>query len=527
MSMSQAWADIQTFCRDELSQTLGVDPDKVDVQKIDSDLAFLTQAFEMLSETGFANETAATLMVRCLGSSKPSVKIARDLFAQLTDVGLSEPAERLGRALLSIDAGDSEVAIQLARVKLWNNDLEGAEELVAPQADELNHLWANVVMSEIGIAKNAGWTEDYLLRVFRDTRRQAVRQQRLLAQSVIAREDIRLVAGRWRDLPAQTTSATRSMVAAMLLHAKQPLPAELLPLDFLDTAEERRLWRAEGRFQRDNQPGHIVRALNRTFADASLRPIHLAPQNAPIWLSALRVEKSTEERSGPLVSVILTAYAAEETIDYALRSVLEQSYQNLEIIVVDDASDLPLKDVSSDSRVRTIRMDKNQGPYIARNLGLAHANGAFIAFQDADDWAHPDKIARQVELLSSDPSAMATFGRHVRMDRDGNLVLENDFRFIGDGPVTSLYRREVFDVLGGFAPVRSRGDIEFKARVSAAFGAGSIVQDYAVLLIALYWQSNSRIQSFGPKAAQLRAAKRRYSEEHKLSIFSVSERTVL
>ncbi|WP_122468918.1 glycosyltransferase family 2 protein [Brevundimonas lutea] len=520
MSSSEAWSDIRSVCRNEVARLIGVDADNLNVGLVNADTAFLIQAFAALSETGFANEALATAMVRCLASDSPDVDIARVLFAQLCGLGLDEPAELVGRALMALGDRDPDTAIQLARVKLWRSDFAGAIALAAPLADEGNNLGAEVVMAEIGLASGAAWTEDYLLMVFSDNRRQASKYQRLLAQIVIGREDVRIHAGRWRNLPSQTLKATRQMASAILLHAKQPLPAELLSLDFLDSDEERRLWRSEARFQRDGDLAHVVTALNTTFAVSGLRPLNISRPDAPIRLGAFSAGATVGPRHGPLVSVIMTAHAAGETIDYALASILDQSYLDIEVIVVDDASDPPLEIAVPDPRVRLVRLEQNAGPYVARNVGLAEAKGAFIAFQDADDWAHPDKVARQVELLAAHPEAMATFARHVRMDRNGDLILENDFHFIGDGPVTSLYRREVFDRLGGFAPVRTRGDLEFKARVSAAFGGSTVLQDVAVLLIALSWRSNSKVQSAGAKSAQLKALKRRYAEEHKLAFFT-------
>lgn len=108
----------------------------------------------------------------------------------------------------------------------------------------------------------------------------------------------------------------------------------------------------------------------------------------------------------PTVSVILPAFNRPDTLVTAIQSVLEQSYKDLELIVVDDAS---VKDISGavesfdDPRLVYLRRTKNGGAAAARNTGLAHARGRLIAFQDSDDMWLPGKLERQVALLESQP----------------------------------------------------------------------------------------------------------------------------
>ena len=96
---------------------------------------------------------------------------------------------------------------------------------------------------------------------------------------------------------------------------------------------------------------------------------------------------------------IIPTYNCREYVLSAVNSVLQQSMPDLEVIVVDDAStdgtaDL-LADVDDD-RLTVIRLDVNLGPAGARNLGLTHAGGAFVAFQDSDDIWVPTKLEKQI-----------------------------------------------------------------------------------------------------------------------------------
>src|SRR5690606_41747501 len=110
-----------------------------------------------------------------------------------------------------------------------------------------------------------------------------------------------------------------------------------------------------------------------------------------------------------------------------------------------------------------------------------------------DDWMHPRKIQRQVEMFARS-NAVASYTRHIRLLPDGTPALENNGMFMGDGPITSMFRRPLFDALGGFMPVRTRGDMEFKARLVARYRKTRVAHDEAVTLLALdSATSNSKI----------------------------------
>jgi len=103
----------------------------------------------------------------------------------------------------------------------------------------------------------------------------------------------------------------------------------------------------------------------------------------------------------PHVSVILPTYNRSSTLREAMESVLEQTYEDLELIVVDDGSTDDTMDVVQsvrDPRVRYIRLAENRGVSHARNVGLAHARGVWVAFQDSDDLWRPAKLEHQMDV---------------------------------------------------------------------------------------------------------------------------------
>ncbi|SMX24251.1 glycosyltransferase family 2 protein [Boseongicola aestuarii] len=106
------------------------------------------------------------------------------------------------------------------------------------------------------------------------------------------------------------------------------------------------------------------------------------------------------------VTVILPVYNRSASLYEACKSVLDQSYRNLELIVVDDASTEDLCNVIKaldDPRLTYVRHEKNQGAAAARNTGLALVDSPLIAFQDSDDMWLPGKLEAQVKLLASLP----------------------------------------------------------------------------------------------------------------------------
>lgn len=106
-----------------------------------------------------------------------------------------------------------------------------------------------------------------------------------------------------------------------------------------------------------------------------------------------------------LISVVIPTFNRQDTIIYCLNSVLEQTYKNLEVIVVDDCStDDTVKTVRNcpDPRVRCVVLEKNSGAQKARNRGIKEAKGDWIAFHDSDDEWLPEKIERQVSELANE-----------------------------------------------------------------------------------------------------------------------------
>jgi len=144
----------------------------------------------------------------------------------------------------------------------------------------------------------------------------------------------------------------------------------------------------------------------------------------------------------PLVTVFIPLYNAENYIKETLASILNQTYQNLEILLVDDGSiDRSIQIVKSfdDERIRLIQNGENKGIPYTRNIGLAEAKGKYLAVMDSDDLAYLTRIEKQVEYMEQHPdidvlgSFYETFGGKV------NRVIEEEFYFPEEIKIALLF----------------------------------------------------------------------------------------
>ncbi|MCH8536816.1 MAG: glycosyltransferase [Alkalimonas sp.] len=184
----------------------------------------------------------------------------------------------------------------------------------------------------------------------------------------------------------------------------------------------------------------------------------------------------------PLVSVIIPCFNAAKTLPTALRSLQAQSWPELEILVVDDASSDDSVAVveqfsARDPRIRLLRQAENQGAYAARNAGLAQARGRFITTHDSDDWSHPQKIEYQVAALQGKPKAMASMSHWVRTLPE--LVFERwrpEPGWIYRNTSSLMFRRKVLKQLGFWDRVSVNADTEYLERIQTAYGSHAVVE---------------------------------------------------
>ncbi|MCU0370227.1 MAG: glycosyltransferase family 2 protein, partial [Bacteroidales bacterium] len=230
---------------------------------------------------------------------------------------------------------------------------------------------------------------------------------------------------------------------------------------------------------------------NLIIADVSTSDIR-GGRNQEEFSEKMKWDLRLYDRSGQdeLVSVIMPAYNASKTIEKSIRSVLLQTYENLELIVVDDGSTddtagIVSKLSAEDSRVIFKRNDLNRGCYFARNDALRLAKGKYIAIQDADDISLKTRIEKQLIPLVSG-NAFVSFSLFLRSrcrveeldlsDQEAMMELVNSRRIkirreypyldsYNLALATSIYKREMFEKYGLFWESRFGSDGEFLERI--------------------------------------------------------------
>jgi UDP-N-acetyl-D-mannosaminuronic acid dehydrogenase len=236
-------------------------------------------------------------------------------------------------------------------------------------------------------------------------------------------------------------------------------------------------------------------ALNVLLRDHGLAPLALRNPGEEPHFNNIHAPTAAPYQSCPQkVSVLMPAYNAADTIETAIRSVLAQTWMNLELIVVDDASTDETCAVierlcREDDRIRLVRQETNRGTYYARNIALEYATGDLITVHDGDDWSHPQKIAIQVAALYAKPETRAVLSQWSRVTPELEIV--DGWR--GLQPVfhenlsSLLFRKSLLDEIGPWDEARVRGDSEFRERIVAQFGASAIatVETYPFLSLSL------------------------------------------
>lgn len=236
--------------------------------------------------------------------------------------------------------------------------------------------------------------------------------------------------------------------------------------------------------------------LNTLFQAEHLTPV-LAETDAPLDLADFRSHADTTVNEGPLVSIIIAARNAAGTIGMALASLEGQTWRPLEILVVDDGSTdetvARVKErVAADDRIRILANARTPGAYGARNTGVAAARGAIIGFHDADDWAHPSRIERQVEAISG--RCAASVCGHFRLDPDGRIMSPRIYPLARLNPILTMVRREVIARFGAFEEARLGADSEFLARLQTGLGRSAIARSPVPLVVA-GWSRSSLMSS--------------------------------
>lgn len=192
-----------------------------------------------------------------------------------------------------------------------------------------------------------------------------------------------------------------------------------------------------------------------------------------------------QNQNFPLVSVIISSYNHAKYIDASIQSVLDQTYPNIELLIVDDGS----KDESAE-RIRVLqrqhgfdfRVQENRGLTRTLNDMIARSKGAFVAPFGSDDIMLPDRIARQVNYIKDKPEVGICAGNVLEIDSEGEVYRDAksralrrlDFEDIfldrkpGAPAPTLLFRREAMEAVGFFDPNIRLEDLLIELKITRA-----------------------------------------------------------
>jgi len=125
----------------------------------------------------------------------------------------------------------------------------------------------------------------------------------------------------------------------------------------------------------------------------------------------------------PKVTVVIPVYNREKYLGFAVDSILSQTFPDFELLVIDDGSNdgsIALVRSYGDPRIRLVCNDTNLGVATTRNIGIEHARGEYLAFLDSDDWAFPERLAKQTAFLDSHPDYAAVGSWIEWMSEEGS-----------------------------------------------------------------------------------------------------------
>ena len=185
--------------------------------------------------------------------------------------------------------------------------------------------------------------------------------------------------------------------------------------------------------------------------------------------------------NSPAISVLMTTYNREKYVGAAIESVLNSSFKDFELVVVDDRSTDKTVDIvrewqAKDDRVKLFINNQNLGDYPNRNQAAAHATGKYLKYVDADDLIYPWGLQILWECMEGFPEAgwgLCSLAQDKA--RPFPFVLETReayrYHYLGPGlfhkaPLSSIIKKELFDAVGGFEPYSHAGDYAMWQKLS-------------------------------------------------------------
>jgi hypothetical protein len=265
---------------------------------------------------------------------------------------------------------------------------------------------------------------------------------------------------------------------------------------------------------------HCSKLLELYFTNRGLAPISKINNIFPMYINNIRCSYDVcKIDMRKKISVIMTVYNCESLVKDSIESLLNQTYKNIEIIIIDDGSSdstyevIENLQIKNSSRIHLFRSIRNQGTYVAKNIGLCHASGDLITFHDSDDWAHPQRIEEHVKVHNNQEDVVASISQLVRIQPNGLFFSKEIFPLDRLCLSSLMFDRTVISHIGFFRSGRVGNDSEYFERLKT-FVPGKIVKVNKVLTLcaqrpnSLTTNAETGIEAFGVNNKRVHAWKR-------------------
>ncbi|HBH24615.1 MAG TPA: hypothetical protein DDY13_14480 [Cytophagales bacterium] len=204
-------------------------------------------------------------------------------------------------------------------------------------------------------------------------------------------------------------------------------------------------------------------------------------------------------KSHPKVSVLTTVYNREKYLAACIESVLASTFQDWELIVVDDQSAdnsvaIARSYAVKDQRIRVFVNETNLGDYPNRNKAASYARGTYLKYLDADDLIYPHGLEIMVHTMEQFPEAAMGISQQVAEDvkpypflMTPKEIFEREFLqrgVLGLGPTATIIRRKAFEMLDGFSGTRYIGDMEMWYKIALKYSMVKMVPGL------IYWRQH-------------------------------------
>jgi glycosyltransferase involved in cell wall biosynthesis len=230
--------------------------------------------------------------------------------------------------------------------------------------------------------------------------------------------------------------------------------------------------------------------INSLYAQACLSQIKFKNPELGLKIcniTAVEPDTAIASKEVEKVSVIVPMYNASETILATLGCLVEQTWSNLEVIIVDDYSQdnscqlveqfLDKLPAELKRNWQLLKQPANKGAYAARNRGALSATGNYITVHDADDWSHPQKIEYQVNALLEAPAKKASISFLARADQTLMFTCWRiEERWIYRNISSLMVQRSVIEKIGYWDDISAGADTEYYYRLLRAFGSNAIIE---------------------------------------------------